>query len=634
MVTLEEQVKLPSILDKKVSENQGNFTNLKNWELVQKNAFVGLMNSLLSKRKIRITDVSRDLRTGYILHQILEILSDISPKLPHKTCKSLFQCHDNMAFVFTFLRLGNKQITINEIDIVEGTDINVILGILWHIVLFYHLGKIQESDDNDDSTASHRTESSALKTLLKWINEKIKGKATVHDFTKSFKDGKAFCYLMEALDPNKTDACDLISDESDKSNKQNNISTLNNAFINAQEKYGIDQFLEPEQFYDEPNKEANVAYLSLFQAYEKYNTKKDDKIDKLLMRLNEAERKLKELTGQNNTLSESNILYQDQIRKLLKENETIKGSIGTESTKVETLEGREKGLVEEMNGLKNQNEILKKENRSVKDKNQRIFSENKQSREEVKQLESELVNKNEQLNDYLNKSRNRYKSNSEEMDFYDYLSELEIELQIPSLADFKNVQLNLLSEEDSIVKKLDDKWACSNCSFRNNNTEVLCRNCFFIRKEPTKAKTKKITPDDFAKQYITLSDPLSYQTTYIYYIGNNKHILKVEHDPNTEKKRIILDGNILKIKHKKSFWSSSAFNHEFYSSGLYCSIAIYSNKKKYSETKYSYELHIDGKSFEEYRTNYFNENKDTKLPVEANVHKKLPASETIDSKAK
>ena len=576
----QQYVEIPEKLKDFVTKMEGTYSSLKHFEVSQRKAFVGLMNSVLSKKGLAINDLSRDLRNGYLIYQFLKSFVKLPFSIPSKKTKSVFDCFDNMQKLFDFLRSRNTILSLNESMIVEGTQIKPYLAVIWHLICHYYL----------PHTATSRTarmsvgEKEMLQSLLNWANSRLPEEKHVKNFTSDFQDGSTFAHLLAAIKPDSVTVEDLL--------KETPVETLQTVFDTASQHCGIEKVLEAVTFAEHPDKESSVVYLSLFQAFEKFEKegKKEQEAlqDELSLASEKAASSEKERQKLENALSEcrsSSEELRNKLRALEQETELLKNHLHKHETENRYLSSQISNL---------QNTIIDK-NTAIEEKDAEL-----QAFTRKQQIAADELKKTKQAAGTLQKKSHR------EVTFEKMLQELDVPLRTPTFADFSDVNLqSILGEKDVSVKNVvSNKWICDNCSYRNLEKDFLCKNCFFMKTENGSKEKDLIEPSDFVYSSLVLEDPPVYQLTYIFFVGKRKHSLRFEHNPIIENRKLLFDGNVLYIK-KKGVFSNPNSIYEFYCSEKPALFSVRAQKKKKGE--YEYQFKIDGKTFEEYKTAYFKE---------------------------
>uniref|UniRef100_E9QP46 Nesprin-2 n=1 Tax=Mus musculus TaxID=10090 RepID=E9QP46_MOUSE len=259
-------------------------------EDTQKKTFTCWINSQLAKHTPPsvVSDLFADIKKGHVLLDLLEVLS--GQQLPRDKGSNTFQCRINIEHALTFLKNRSiKLINIHVADIVEGNP-SIILGLIWTIILHFHIEKLAQTlscDYNQPSpevvsvAASSPTSSpptkkcskaqaqarwqwSAKKALLQWAQEQCARSESVNvtDFKSSWRNGMAFLAVIHALRP------DLI--DMDSMRHRSNKDNLKEAFRIAEHELKIPKLLEPEDVdVVNPDEKSIMTYVAQFLKYSK-----------------------------------------------------------------------------------------------------------------------------------------------------------------------------------------------------------------------------------------------------------------------------------------------------------------------------------------------------------------------------
>ncbi|XP_062296795.1 nesprin-2-like [Scomber scombrus] len=238
---------------------------------IQKRTFTNWVNAQLGKRRppCMVADLFRDFCDGSKLLDLLETMS--GQRFSRERGRGTFQHRSNIEKALSFLK--NKSIrlvNINIPDIMDGKP-SIILGLIWTIILQYHIEELASSLSfssrqssmeslaslDSRSTLSSRSASSspvpprasplhnrfkvsAKKALLLWVREqchKAGCSINVKDFKASWRSGVVFLAILYAL---RSDLVDL-SKARTRSNRQN----LEEAFRVAEKELRIPRLLDP-----------------------------------------------------------------------------------------------------------------------------------------------------------------------------------------------------------------------------------------------------------------------------------------------------------------------------------------------------------------------------------------------------
>ncbi|XP_029981809.1 nesprin-2-like [Sphaeramia orbicularis] len=241
-------------------------------EQIQKKVFTNWVNAQLAKRRppCMIVDLFQDFRDGSKLLDLLEVMS--SQRISRDRGRGMFQHRSNIEKALAFLKSKSiKLVNINIPDIIDGKP-SIILGLIWTIILQYHIEELASSLSfnsrqssmeslaslDSRSTLSNRSATSspvpprgsplhqrfrvsAKKALLLWVREQChKSGCTINvkDFKASWRSGVVFLAIMYALRPDLVD----LSKARTRSNKQN----LEEAFRIAERELRIPRLLDPD----------------------------------------------------------------------------------------------------------------------------------------------------------------------------------------------------------------------------------------------------------------------------------------------------------------------------------------------------------------------------------------------------
>ncbi|XP_039503474.1 spectrin beta chain, non-erythrocytic 4-like isoform X2 [Pimephales promelas] len=224
-------------------------------DAVQKKTFTKWVNSHLSRVSCRISDLYNDLRDGYMLIRLLEVLS--GEMLPRPTRGRMrIHCLENVDKALQFLKEQRVHLeNVGSHDIVDGNH-RLTLGLLWTIILRFQIQVIKiETEDNRETR-------SAKDALLLWCQMKTAGypEVNIHNFTTCWRDGLAFNALIHRHRP------DLI--EFHKLTRSNATHNLQQAFNIAEQSLGLTKLLDPEDVNTEnPDEKSIITYVVSYYHY-------------------------------------------------------------------------------------------------------------------------------------------------------------------------------------------------------------------------------------------------------------------------------------------------------------------------------------------------------------------------------
>ncbi|KAA8578682.1 hypothetical protein FQN60_017502, partial [Etheostoma spectabile] len=265
-------------------------------EQIQKKTFTNWVNAQLAKRRppCMVLDLFNDFRDGSKLLDLLEVMS--GQRLSRERGRGMFQHRSNIEKALSFLKQKSiKLVNIHIPDIIDGKP-SIILGLIWTIILQYHIEELASSLSfssrqssmeslatlDSRSTLSSRSASSspvpprgsplhnrfrvsARKALLLWVREqchKAGCSINVKDFKASWRSGVVFLAIQYALRPDLVD----LSKARTRSNKQN----LEEAFHIAEKELRIPRLLDPDDVdVRDPDEKSIMTYVAQFLQYSK-----------------------------------------------------------------------------------------------------------------------------------------------------------------------------------------------------------------------------------------------------------------------------------------------------------------------------------------------------------------------------
>ena len=215
------------------------------WIVVQQKTFTNWVNSHLSDRGLAVQDLTKDLNDGIMLINLLEIISNKKFPAYNKKCRVINQRLENLNACLKFLRDEDiKLVAIGSEDIERGNQ-KLILGLIWTIILRYHIQKGKKEN--------------AKNALLEWVRSKIP-EYDVRNFDKSWADGMAVCALCNALRPGTVDM-EGRSPADAYHNADDGISA-------AAEKMDIPPVFDAEGMTSAVDELSCMTYISYFRSYE------------------------------------------------------------------------------------------------------------------------------------------------------------------------------------------------------------------------------------------------------------------------------------------------------------------------------------------------------------------------------
>ncbi|KAJ6663653.1 hypothetical protein lerEdw1_009732 [Lerista edwardsae] len=251
-------------------------------DAVQKKTFTKWVNSHLAQVSCRISDLYTDLRDGYMLTKLLEVLSGeqlacgggplgqtlalaLSSLCPFpdaclkpKPTRGRMRIHslENVDKALQFLKEQRVHLeNVGSHDIVDGNH-RLTLGLIWTIILRFQIQVIKiETEDNRETR-------SAKDALLLWCQMKTAGypEVNIQNFTTSWRDGLAFNALIHRHRPDIIDFRKLT--------KSNAAFNLQQAFNTAEQQLGLARLLDPEDVnMENPDEKSIITYVVSFYHY-------------------------------------------------------------------------------------------------------------------------------------------------------------------------------------------------------------------------------------------------------------------------------------------------------------------------------------------------------------------------------
>ena len=219
------------------------------WIKVQKKTFTRWCNNHLKKRNLEIEDLTKDVASGVMFLNLLEVIGGESVKQVlnvkiNKTPKMKIHMLENCNRVLEYVKAKGLTdlVNIGANDFVDGNE-RIILGFLWKVILRFVV-----SEDGQ-------------KGLLLWCQRSTKpyDNVKVKNFHRSWNDGLAFVGVIHKYRP------DLIADPAtlDPANAAENCEL---AFSVAEEKLGISRLLDVEDVAGnvKPDDKSIATYMNEF----------------------------------------------------------------------------------------------------------------------------------------------------------------------------------------------------------------------------------------------------------------------------------------------------------------------------------------------------------------------------------
>ena len=225
------------------------------WIRIQRKTFTRWCNTHLVQLNLVIENLEEDLSNGFVLHQLVQVLSQRTLAKAQKNTATKFQKLQNLNTALDALvKLeGVKLVNISAEDIINKNS-KLDLGLIWMLILKYQISK---SEYGDDANAGPK------KALLEWANSVLNPQGVyVKDFTTSWQDGAGFCGLVNAIEPGSIDLSQLNLIDADEKMKN-----LNRGFETGEERFGIAHLLDAEDVLKAPDELSVMSYVSLYRAY-------------------------------------------------------------------------------------------------------------------------------------------------------------------------------------------------------------------------------------------------------------------------------------------------------------------------------------------------------------------------------
>jgi actinin alpha len=228
------------------------------WIVVQQRAFTKWGNVYLRKVDAAIENVMVDFADGIILMKLMSTLcKDDDPKTYKVNNNPKMRIHklENLKKSFDLMRSeGMKMVNVGAEDIADGND-KIILAMMWGLIMHFSVGSIElDGISGKDG-------------LLLWCQRQTKAydNVDIKNFSKSWKNGLAFCALLHRFGPEHIPYDELTADD-----PQRNLEL---AFKVAEEVWGIERIIDPEDILDavRPDEKIIITYLAeWFKCFAKF----------------------------------------------------------------------------------------------------------------------------------------------------------------------------------------------------------------------------------------------------------------------------------------------------------------------------------------------------------------------------
>jgi len=218
-------------------------------------ALLAWSNTFLSKRKLKAEVLEKDFADGVLLINLVEAVFGANLGKFNMTPKMAIHKMENIGKAFEWLEKELKIIMqgIDPNDLVKKQE-KPTVTVLWNIMFGSAMRGLGAQTGGDQSAASMKD------TLLKWVNEVLaKGGLNIQaqDFWDSWKDGIAFCSIVEHLAPGSIDVKSL--------NPANAEQNLTLAFTTAESKLGIPPLLNAQDMAEgkRPDERSVMNYVCM-----------------------------------------------------------------------------------------------------------------------------------------------------------------------------------------------------------------------------------------------------------------------------------------------------------------------------------------------------------------------------------
>ena len=222
--------------------------NEASWIRQQKKAFLAWVNSVLAEVGLHVErDITKAFDDGLFLIPLAEILTEDTVAGSHEK-KPRFRIHkiSNITLALDLFRKHGFRGNYSAENFADGIR-ELVLGFVYTLGVTYIGG--------DDARKSNSADD-----LLKWVQGHVNDKPAydgvhVANFTESFKDGRAFAALLNALDPTYLDYA-----------PGEPVQTHNDAYDAAKSILEVPKLLDAQAMVEEPDDKAVKMYLMLIRA--------------------------------------------------------------------------------------------------------------------------------------------------------------------------------------------------------------------------------------------------------------------------------------------------------------------------------------------------------------------------------
>lgn len=220
------------------------------WQKIQRKTFARWVNNVLEPRQMTCSDnLEEELKSGVVLYNLLELMTEKKlPKINDKP-KIGIQKIENLNKCLKFIQAeGIVLVGVGAEDLHDGRT-KLVLGMIWTFILRYHL----EGEEGDE-------EMGGRSALLEWCNNVLNPQGlSVSNFTSSWKDGRAFCGLVNALEPGVINLADCPP--------ENAVSNLDRSFDESWTRFHFPKLLDAIEVAETPDELSILTYVSYFRQY-------------------------------------------------------------------------------------------------------------------------------------------------------------------------------------------------------------------------------------------------------------------------------------------------------------------------------------------------------------------------------
>eukprot|EP00002_Diphylleia_rotans_P017997 TRINITY_DN3486_c0_g1_i1.p1 TRINITY_DN3486_c0_g1~~TRINITY_DN3486_c0_g1_i1.p1 ORF type:complete len:1082 (-),score=346.13 TRINITY_DN3486_c0_g1_i1:4034-7279(-) len=326
--------------DQEVASETKHEAKLDSRDILQTKAFTAWANSHLSQKQKNIQNMVEDLKDGLLFISLVEVLE--SRDFPEKYEKSANRRVERLSNAQAFLKHLDKNriqlVGVNPDAIVDGNP-KMLLATLWALIRRFHIQIDSHEGKSGDGPAPENNMSRLKKELLEWVQQQVAPyeDVQVSNFTTSFKDGKAFCALVDSLEPGVMSYPELGADVA---------GNLEKAFSIAEANLSIPRLLHPSDiadgFIDEQSIMTYVSYfrnakltLSKKRLLEGQLDQERNSKEKLTKTIDDQAARIKELEEELARLKEEYNQYKSSTEQ---EKQELEQKLGERDSRITALE--------------------------------------------------------------------------------------------------------------------------------------------------------------------------------------------------------------------------------------------------------------------------------------------------------